>query len=300
MKVAVEKTAESVDLIVLTRTDYADVTVNQKVPATRATQDTRKTQAAQETQETPSTQDTRNIQNLPKALDDLSRKPGKDMYQVLAALDRMTDSDQVLDAYDQMTPSVVAGALAVNLDTLRQIGDLTGRRAASLRSELLHPSDPSLYIHPIGSVSYRAGDHDHPAYRAGTAGLSLPALKKDPGHFLPGRRGIYASSNIRWKDPGRSSSRADMASVGFYGGYLADTWDLYASVDTGGLFYDTRRRMVFGGINRTAAASPDGHLFAAQLGGSLDVDLGRSLLRPWASLRYARLTRRRLHGKRRR
>jgi outer membrane autotransporter protein len=82
-----------------------------------------------------------------------------------------------------------------------------------------------------------------------------------------------------------------MASVGFYGGYLADTWDLYASFDTGGLFYDTRRRMVFGGINRTGSASPDGHLFAAQLGGSLDVGLGRSLLRPWASLRYARLTR---------
>jgi outer membrane autotransporter protein len=49
--------------------------------------------------------------------------------------------------------------------------------------------------------------------------------------------------------------------------------------------------MVFGGINRTAKASPDGRLFAAQLGGSLDVDLGGCLLRPWASLRYARLMR---------
>jgi outer membrane autotransporter protein len=280
VKVAVEKTPESVD-IVLTRTDYANVTVNQKKPATRATQD---------------------VQTLPNALDDLSLKAGKDMYQVLAALDRMTHSDQILSAYDQMTPSVVAGALAVNLDTLRQIGDLTGRRAASLRSDrslASHrslssdrslASERSLYIQPFGSASYRGGDHNDPEYRAGTAGI-LTGIETRSGSFFTGARGIYASSHIAWKDPGQSSSRTDMVSVGFYGGYLADTWDLYASVDTGGLFYDTRRRMVFGGINRTAKASPNGSLFSAQLGGSLDVDLGRCLLRPWASLRYARLMR---------
>ncbi len=129
----------------------------------------------------------------------------------------------------------------------------------------------------------------HSGYDFTTTGITLGMDRRFHRHLVAGLMLGYGKSDI---DIDNNGGEVDVnsARVGVYGTYYLDGF--YINGMIGGAFhgYDVDRHVQFGGINRTATASPDGLEFNAMIEFGVDMDWQQYQIGPVVSIRYSDLT----------
>jgi outer membrane autotransporter protein len=108
--------------------------------------------------------------------------------------------------------------------------------------------------------------------------------------MVAGMVGGYSRTSV---DSGSPPGDADIDSLhfGLYGHLTEGLWYSSALVAYGYQDYDTTRRIVFGGINRTARADYDGHEFTAYIEKGLNLNWFGWRVQPLIGLQYLALNR---------
>lgn len=136
----------------------------------------------------------------------------------------------------------------------------------------------------------RDGDDISSRYGYTTGGVALGYDQKITPDFLLGASAGYGTTSLDMDD---LDDRAEVSlyQASLYGSYAAAKWYATAIATYGYSHYDTTRRIVFGGLNRTARATYDGHTVLGQVEAGRHLDVETVTITPFASLEAAHLTR---------
>ena len=233
---------------------------------------------------------TPNQQQVAAALEEVVANPGDystDFQNVIAALLTLTP-DQYPAAFDQISPAFHSGALT-----------LAGNLSQSTASSLFQ----TLSLRSINSVDYSdpyAGDYLWDLWGQASGYFSDGGMSLIPGEdFKSGTYLVGANRNLTHNTSigifggygDGTGDFADQSSIDlerqFIGGYLTYVnGGFYANAAVGGgnIDYDSKRRIQFGTLDRTATGTTSGQELFAVVGGGYDFKFGDFTVGPQASI----------------
>ena len=233
---------------------------------------------------------TPNQQQVAAALEEVIANPGNyspDFQNVIAALVTLTP-DQAAAAFDQISPAFHSGALT-----------LAGNLSQSTASSLFQ----TLSLRSINSVDYSdpyAGDYLWDLWGQASGYFSDGGMSLIPGEdFKSGTYLVGANRNLTHNTSigifggygDGTGEFADNSSIDlerqFIGGYLTYVnGGFYANAAVGGgnIDYDSKRRIQFGTLDRTATGTTSGQELFVVVGGGYDFKFGDFTVGPQASI----------------
>ena len=234
--------------------------------------------------------DTPNQQQVAAAIQEVVANPGNystDFANVIAALGALTP-DQYPAAFDQISPAFHSGALT-----------LAGNLSQSTASSLFQ----TLSLRSINSVDYSdpyAGDYLWDLWGQASGYFSDGGMSLIPGEdFKSGTYLVGANRNLTHNTSigifggygDGTGEFADNSSIDlerqFIGGYLTYVnGGFYANAAVGGgnIDYDSKRRIQFGTLDRTATGTTSGQELFVVVGGGYDFKFGDFTVGPQASI----------------
>jgi outer membrane autotransporter protein len=136
-----------------------------------------------------------------------------------------------------------------------------------------------------GEFSNSRGLAGVPNYQNNAGGFLFGADYRCGANFSSGLFAGYQYSYAKYT--GGSSTQGNSALFGLYGSYANENGYYADAVVSGGYTgYQTRRAIAFGGIDRTARATPNSGQFSAALNLGKDFEIGKFTLGPIASAQY--------------
>jgi uncharacterized protein with beta-barrel porin domain len=161
--------------------------------------------------------------------------------------------------------------------------------SVSARRDLVRELQPKAWARGIGSVAGVDGNSNHAGYDHQSYGAA--------GGFdvQLGRRVVLGlavgggSTNVDWDDAD-ADGQADMIQTGIYGSYFSDRYHIDGAVAYGHDWFDTKRTIAIGAVNRTAKSSHRGHQIMSFLEAGYAFPLGWGVqLEPVSRLEYVHL-----------
>jgi outer membrane autotransporter protein len=262
------------------------------------------------------------------ALNGIAATATGDLDAVLAAIDAQTTASQVAASLDQIAPrgDMATAAISMNGSRMQSAGissrlqDLrSGVRGFSLRGlnltidddrDLNRRGKPILLAFngdtppldfktdagekwgifatgngTLGNIRDDASQSDN-AFRS--AGFTLGADYRFTDHLAVG---LMAGYNRFWSDLDGAGSKGtiDNTLLGVYGTYDRDGLYLDGLLSAGWNSTDKDRRIVYPGVDRTAASSQKGRTWAFSAGAGYDHPVGNWVITPKANIDYVRL-----------
>jgi len=257
----------------------------------------------------------RSVANTPNgyavagALDNAHDNATGDLAEILAYIDTGTEGEAA-NAFNQMAPdNPTAPANQALIDTMGTIGSIISGRLDTQQAAMgnggtrlaASGADGDLTASLVGNTGLRpewavwargfglfgnassdAGLANGYDYRGGGVVAGLDRFLGDT--TVIGLSASYAHANV---DHSRAGSSSDVSTfeVGAYGDTSFGAFNLSGRVAAAYNDYGTSRRIVFGGLDRTAAGSFGGYMLTAQGEAGYRVGLGeRAWLKPVAGL----------------
>ncbi|HUU93447.1 MAG TPA: autotransporter domain-containing protein [Phycisphaerae bacterium] len=149
------------------------------------------------------------------------------------------------------------------------------------------PAETTTYFfaQPFGDFYTKDTTANQLGYRADTAGIEFGLDRLVAPHALVGLAGGYGHTEVDVRRGG-GGGRIDTFRIGPYTSLFDDRAFVDAAVSYGAHWNEMHRKMLFGGINRTAESDYLGHDMTAYLGGGYRFNLGECTVTPNASAQY--------------
>ncbi len=141
------------------------------------------------------------------------------------------------------------------------------------------------FAQPFGDFYTKDTTANQLGYRADTAGIQFGMDRLVSPHALVGLSGGYGHTEVDIRRGG-GGARIDTFRIGPYASLFDDRAFVDAAVSYGAHWNEMHRKMLFGGINRTAESDYVGHDMTAYLGGGYRFNLGEYAVTPNASAQY--------------
>ncbi|HEX2859414.1 MAG TPA: autotransporter domain-containing protein [Alphaproteobacteria bacterium] len=200
----------------------------------------------------------------------VSGSPSGDMGAVSTAFSALSGDAAVADALNQTLPTLAGGATTASLQALNTTSQIVQARQGGLTGlstgdRML--TDQALWVKPFGTWSDQGAKNGITGYSATTAGLIGGVDGEFAEAWRLGGALSYAHTDVNGDD-GRNNVNVDSYQVMGYGSYKVDA-DTEANMQLGvGINRnDSSRRIVFGGLDRTAGA--DYNSYSLNVGGGL-------------------------------
>lgn len=264
------------------------------------------------------------------ALNSVADTATGDLDAVLSAIDNQTSAAGVAASFEQIAPRGDMASSFISMSGARvQSGNIAGRlqdvrsgaRGVSLRGlSLVIDEDREFNLHGKPMVLAFNGDTLPAGFRMGqasekwgffatgsgttgnirddssrtdssfrNAGLTLGGDYRFSEHLAAG---VMAGYNRLWSDLDSIGSRAVIQNtmLGVYGTYYRKGFYLEGQASHGWNNTDKDRRIVFPGIDRTAASDQKGRIWNLSAGAGYDYTLDHWIFTPKASLDYVQLS----------
>jgi len=149
------------------------------------------------------------------------------------------------------------------------------------------PAETTTYFfaQPFGDFYIKDTTANQLGYRANTAGIQFGMDRLVSPHALVGLAGGYGHTEVDVRRGG-GGGRIDTFRIGPYASLFDDRAFADAAISYGAHWNEMHRKMLFGGINRTAESDYMGHDMTAYLGGGYRFSLGACAVTPNASAQY--------------
>lgn len=251
-----------------------------------------------------------------------------DLNTVLSAIDALPNGGQAAAALDQLAPkgdaaisgmavsgaTFQAGNIASRLSELRfgvrgfsfsgfqyQDSDLfrTGDRlpvllaSSNVVSTDAYPAVTDekwgMFVRGSAIIGDQKNRSEQLGYNFTNTGVTLGTDYRFTSNLIAGLMVGVNASRANLDDAG-SKVKMDGINIGAYGTYYNSGFFVDGQLGCGLGRYDNTRRIVFPGLDRTAASDPRDELFTAYGGAGYDFRLGNWVMTPAMSLQYAWLT----------
>ncbi|OGV56405.1 MAG: hypothetical protein A2X49_07785 [Lentisphaerae bacterium GWF2_52_8] len=232
-------------------------------------------------------QDSR-LRGIGSALDVIVSNPSADMESILSSIDSLSSSASVADAVRQLTPMVHSSAPQVSFENSRMVFQQLSERSLTLAGEdttnppellggdgasggvdrlPLKETEKNWRGYTIGSGSWGTQkSRDNVAgYNYNSWSAIVGAENKLCKDLLLGIAIAGGTTNIGIKDDGGSRSSIDSIRPITYTGLSLGNFHSELGAGYGYNQYDTKRKIVFGDVNRTAKSEHDGHEISGML-----------------------------------
>ncbi len=146
-----------------------------------------------------------------------------------------------------------------------------------------------MFVRGNAIIGDQRGNSERLGYNFTNTGVTMGMDYRFSGNAIAGIMLGVNKAQAKLDDAG-SRVKMDGVSIGAYGTYSRNGFFLDGQLNYGLNRYDNSRKIVFSGIDRTAASEPRGDLFSAYGGTGFDLQLGRWIITPSASLQYTRLS----------
>jgi len=232
--------------------------------------------------------------SLGAVLDDLANTAeNDDLAEVIGVLDRSGDARNAR----QLEPTHTAGVVQAGFGT----ADRFTRAVISRMDEIFMSNFDGSGVRNIsegcgvsaeGVWGQGIGADLHQDTRGGTDGFSATIWGSAIGydrfmyeHLMLGAGGGYARNSIK-SDPVRSRIDVDSYPLHFNGRLASDDWYVDALLLVAFNRYETTRRIVFAGVNRTAKADYSGQQYTGYLEGGYRFETAGLFFTPFTSFQY--------------
>ncbi len=225
--------------------------------------------------------------------------------EAFSALACLTSQEEVETASEQLTPDPHGGGTVALMSVTTQTNTVIGFRLASLRENTLYAEraplglaagDDGALRHAVWAKPYT--NHVQQGERGGVAGFDAftwGILGGVDTEFLPGaidgaRAGIsigYADTHVFGSGAADSENRIDSYQVALYGDYTTDRYYVEGILAFSWNEVATRRRITFGGLDRTAEGRYAARQYAARFDAGLPIRVGDGpVVTPTAGFQY--------------
>ncbi len=209
-----------------------------------------------------------------------------------------------LNNINNINTSLLTNSLMTRLKGLRSESYLTNNHFSTNQNQIYlasnedtigmsSPSSSKSELNGFNNMLIHRGDWDefsgYTGYDYITAGTIFGADRKFGAESFGGFEIASFITDIEYEDTGNSSGKVKTISGGAYGTKLYDNWDINTSAFGGYNWYESKRRIAFGAINRTAKADYNGWNIGWHLGAGYDYKVKSLVIRPEAEVDYTYL-----------
>lgn len=159
----------------------------------------------------------------------------------------------------------------------------------SAARDLIRELKPNGWARATSNIGAVDGNSNHPSYDhqsyGGAGGLDVQLGRS----FVVGLAVGGGATNVDWDDAA-ADGHADMVHTGIYGSYWSDRYHIDAALAYGHDWFDTKRKISIGAIDRTATSSHKGHQIISFLEAGYTFPLGWGVqIEPASRLEYVHL-----------
>ncbi len=248
--------------------------------------------------------DTPNNEAVAEALESAGADPASsnDMFYILTQIDQMTSAKEVNDALEQMLPDVSGAVIQQSFSTLNTFLSTVFQRLAFLRQGMeVGPAGFSSgdFLNGVGIWTQGFGHYSEQGDRGGITGYeaavyggALGVDKLITDAIRIGASFSYAYTNVNSRSGFGPNTNINTYQNTLYGTFEKDNFyvDLLGAFSYGQ--YETRRSIMFPGVNRRAKGEYDGFQFATRIetGYTIELKQLKSLqVTPRINLQYSHL-----------
>ncbi|MBN2687465.1 MAG: autotransporter outer membrane beta-barrel domain-containing protein, partial [Deltaproteobacteria bacterium] len=258
-------------------------------------------------------------------LNSIANQASGDLSTVLEAVDALSTYSEAANALDQLAPksgaaqsglsfagsTVQAGNITGRLNDVRHgvqgfsVSGLELRNGEAVYNQYTHiaSNSPDLsgmlmsglddrwgfFVTGHGTAADQRSTSEQMGFDFKSAGVTAGMDYRFSKNLIAGLMAGYNRSDADLDDAG-SSVEMESRVVGSYATYYLRGFYLDGHLNYSWNSYDNTRRIVFPGVDRTAASSPNGKQITAYCGTGYDYTVGKWTMGPALSLQYVDLT----------